>query len=102
MDEWQPGELYCTHCGKPQINQEINTPKNYSKTVSYSAEEAPEDSISDLESSITIVAKTKERLYAEDKMTHQECGNDGWWNPILKKCIGTGQGHNVVDKPDEM
>ena len=17
MDEWQPGELYCTHCGKP-------------------------------------------------------------------------------------
>ena len=104
MDEWQPGELYCTHCGKTQTNQEVNTEKHYSRTIAAPdpVEEAIEPSVSDMESSITIVPKTKERLYAEDRMTHQECGDDGWWNPILKKCVGTGQGHNVVDNAGDL
>ena len=104
MDNWHPAELYCTHCGRLQTNQEVHTEKHFSKTVFHEpdSEEAPEDSVGDLQSNITVVAKTKERLYAEDRMTHQECGNDGWWNPILKKCEGKGQGHNVTefDEPD--
>ena len=103
MDEWQPGELYCTHCGKPQTNQEVNTEKHYSRTIASPdpAEEAIEPSVSDMESSITIVQrKTPERLYAEDRMTHQECTDGGWWNPITKECQGEGNGHNVQEMVD--
>ena len=107
MDDWHPSELFCTHCGRLQTNREVHTEKHFSKTGFHddvqrapASEDAPEDTVGDLQSSITIVPKTKERLYAEDRMTHQECGDDGWWNPILKKCVGTGKGHNVIDETD--
>ena len=96
MDEWTPKELYCTHCGQQQTNQEVRTETNLSKTIPAPSEEAIEPSVSDLESSITIVQKTKERLYSEDRMTHKVC-EEGWWNPITKECQGEGNGHNVVD-----
>ena len=107
MDEWQPGELYCTHCGRQQTNREIRTDKHFSATYGAS-EEAIEPSVSDMESAttidgdggITVVQKTKERLYAEDRMTHKVC-EDGWWNPITKECQGEGNGHNVVDNADD-
>ena len=117
MDEWQPGELYCTHCGQQQINQEIITEKSKSATYGRGtgpkagpqrpriddSEDAIEPSISDMESTITIVEKkTPERLYAEDRMTHKVCKDGGWWNPITKECQGEGNGHNIVDNPDEM
>jgi hypothetical protein len=102
MDEWQPGELFCTHCGKQQCNQEVTTDKHFSKTISEApmSEDAIEPSVGDLESSITIVQKSKERLYSEDRMTHKVC-EEGWWNPITKQCQGEGNGHNVVDNADD-
>ena len=103
MDEWIPPELYCTHCGKQQINQTIRTDKylsaSYGTNSIDTSEDAIEPSVSDVESavSINVVKKTEERLYAEDRMTHKVC-EEGWWNPITKECQGEGNGHNVLDK----
>ncbi len=50
----------------------------------------------------TIEVKKKkkpQRIEAENRMTHKVC-EEGWWNPITKKCQGKGQGHNVVDNDE--
>jgi hypothetical protein len=43
----------------------------------------------------TVVEKAREQNKAEDRLTETHCKDGGWWNPITKKCMGTGNGFNI-------
>lgn len=60
-------EWWCPHCGKSQLVPSTEEP--------------------------TLV-KSDNHIKYEDKLTEQRCSNGGWWNPITKKCMGTGNGFN--------
>jgi DNA-directed RNA polymerase subunit RPC12/RpoP len=58
-------EWWCPHCGKSQ-----NVP---------SLEKTP-------------LIKSDNHIKYEDNLTESNCPNGGWWNPIKKECMGTGNG----------
>ncbi len=115
--------LFCPYCGKEQPVKTMwgeykHKPDSGTKppTVNRKMEEqlprgVPLDYDSILDEEViepyevrvpTIVVKKKkkpQRIEAKDRMKHKVC-EEGWWNPITKKCQGKGQGHNVIDNDE--
>ena len=58
-------DWYCPHCGKSQEVPAIDP---------------------------NSLVKNENQIKYEDSITETKCGNDGWWNPIKKECMGTGTG----------
>ena len=44
-----------------------------------------------------FLPKKTAQKWSEDRMTEKMCTDGGWWNPITKTCMGSGQGF----EPDE-
>jgi hypothetical protein len=38
------------------------------------------------------LVKKENHIEYEDNMTETNCKSGGWWNPITKKCMGSGNG----------
>jgi hypothetical protein len=115
--------LFCPYCGKEQPVKTMwgeykHKPDSGTKppTVNRKMEEqlprgVPLDYDSILDEEViepyevrvpTIEVKKKKKpqsVEAKDRMKHKVC-EEGWWNPITKKCQGKGQGHNVIDNDE--
>lgn len=90
-------DYFCPFCGEKQIHKE-----SFDDVLEDQPEEQNEDSDETVAPTIrtTVVEKTKDRLFAEDRMTEKMC-QSGWWNPLTKKCMGTGVGFKSVDNNDD-
>lgn len=70
-----PESPWCPYCGYSENELENK------RDVEHFEEKKPTE----------VIVKKENQTWSEDRMTEKMC-TDGWWNPITKGCIGTGNG----------
>ena len=78
---------WCPFCGYSENERSSHWPEK-------SVEEEP---VLEEDKNTEFLPKKTAQKWSEDRMTEKMCTDGGWWNPITKTCMGSGQGF----EPDE-
>ena len=84
-DQPQPTP-WCPFCGYSENERSSHWP-----------EKSVEKHVIEEDNNTDSLPKLPAQKWSEDRMTEKMCPDGGWWNPIMKKCMGEGQGF----EPDE-